>query len=61
MIFMIINDFDVYDDDIYCFYNVFIFEIKDILKDLYVIIDKLNKMLEIFNGISYKIVKLLWK
>ena len=36
-------------------------ETKDILKDLHAIIDKLNKTLEIFNGISHKTVKSLRK
>ncbi len=52
----IINDSDVYDDDIHTLHNVFTFETKDILKDLHAIIDKLNKTLEIFNGISHKTV-----
>ncbi|HFE5292225.1 TPA: ATP-dependent DNA helicase DinG [Staphylococcus aureus] len=60
-IFTIINDSDVYDDDIHRFHNVFTFETKDILKDLHAIIDKLNKTLEIFNGISHKTVKSLRK
>ena len=38
-----------------------LFETKDILKDLHAIIDKLNKTLEIFNGISHKTVKSLRK
>ena len=59
-IFTIINDSDVYDDDIHRFHNV-TFETKDILKDLHAIIDKLNKTLEIFNGISHKTVKSLRK
>ncbi len=40
---------------------MYLLETKDILKDLHAIIDKLNKTLEIFNGISHKTVKSLRK
>ena len=60
-IFNIIKESEIYDDDVHRFHNVFSFDTTEILRDLHAIIDKLNRTLEIFNGISHKTVKSLRK
>ena len=56
-IYNIIQTSDVYDDDIHKYHYVYDFETGEILKDLRAIIDKLNKTIEIFNGMNHKTIK----
>ncbi|BBD89999.1 helicase C-terminal domain-containing protein [Staphylococcus caprae] len=60
-IYEIIQSSEVYDDDVHKYHYVYQFETDNILKDLHAIIDKLNKTLEIFNGISHKTIKSIRK
>ena len=60
-IYEIIQSSEVYDDDVHKYHYVYHFETDNILKDLHAIIDKLNKTLEIFNGISHKTIKSIRK
>lgn len=60
-IFEIIQNSDVYDDDIHRHHYVFEFDSTQILKDLHLIVDKINKTLEIFNGMTHKTIKTLRK
>lgn len=60
-IFEIVKASEVYDDEIHRFHNVFNFDKSQILKDLHQIIDKLNKTIELFNGMSHKTIKTLRK
>ena len=46
-IFEIIQNSDVHDDDIHRHHYVFEFDSTQILKDLHLIVDKINKTLEI--------------
>ena len=60
-IYNIIQTSDVYDDDIHKYHYVYEFETSEILKDLRSIIDKLNKTIEIFNGMNHKTIKSIRK
>ncbi|MDK6297429.1 helicase C-terminal domain-containing protein [Staphylococcus caprae] len=60
-IYEIIQSSEVYDDDVHKYHYIYQFETDNILKDLHAIIDKLNKTLEIFNGISHKTIKSIRK
>ncbi len=60
-IYEIIQSSEVYDDEVHKYHYVYQFETDNILKDLHALIDKLNKTLEIFNGISHKTIKSIRK
>lgn len=60
-IYDIIQNSDVYDDDIHKYHYVYEFENDPILKDLHLLINKLNKTLEVFNGMSHKTIKTMRK
>ncbi|MDK4213228.1 helicase C-terminal domain-containing protein [Staphylococcus warneri] len=60
-IYDIVQSSDVYDDDIHKYHYVYEFENDQILKDLHLLINKLNKTLEVFNGMSHKTIKTMRK
>ena len=60
-IYEIIQSSEVYDDEVHKYHYVYQFETDNILKDLHALIDKLNKTLEIFNGIRHKTIKSIRK
>lgn len=60
-IYDIVQNSDVYDDDIHKYHYVYEFENDQILKDLHLLINKLNKTLEVFNGMSHKTIKTMRK
>lgn len=60
-IFDIIQNSVVHDDDIHRYHYVFEFDTSQILKDLHLIVDKINKTLEIFNGMTHKTIKSIRK
>ncbi|MBL7565254.1 helicase C-terminal domain-containing protein [Staphylococcus saccharolyticus] len=60
-IYEIIQSSEVYDDDIHKYHYVYQFETVEILKNLHEITDKLNKTIEIFNGMGHKTIKSIRK
>ncbi|MBY6180573.1 3'-5' exoribonuclease [Staphylococcaceae bacterium DP2N0-1] len=60
-IYDIVQSSDVYDDDIHKYHYVYEFENDQILKDLHLLINKLNKTIEVFNGMSHKTIKTMRK
>ncbi|MEB6611508.1 helicase C-terminal domain-containing protein [Staphylococcus pasteuri] len=60
-IYDIVQNADVYDDDIHKYHYVYEFDNDQIIKDLHRLIHKLNKTLEVFNGMSHKTIKTMRK
>ncbi|GGG85098.1 ATP-dependent helicase [Staphylococcus pragensis] len=60
-IFKIIQSSDVHDDEVHRYHYVFDFDKTQILKDLHLIVDKINKTLEFFNGMTHKTIKSIRK
>ena len=60
-IYDIVQNADVYDDDIHKCHYVYEFDNDQIIKDLHRLIHKLNKTLEVFNGMSHKTIKTMRK
>ncbi|PTF14804.1 helicase C-terminal domain-containing protein [Staphylococcus devriesei] len=60
-LYTIIKNSDVHDDDSHRYHYVFEFDTTQILHDLHAIVDKINKTLEIFNGMNHKTIKTMRK